>query len=110
MPNSLDFAHALLLIRRSIMTQPSTSLTANQIDQARQHGRLLHCQGLAASYRRALKGLRPGPRKAALKAALQRTLAEIRATNARPVSARPAPVKRHTQARSSRRRLTSKHA
>jgi hypothetical protein len=41
-------------------------------------GELLHLQGLEANYRRALKGLRAGPRRSTLQSALRRTRALIR--------------------------------
>ncbi len=90
------------------MPSPSFfSSFGDQIEESRRSSRLLHCQALAVSYRRALKGLPPGPRKSKLQAALKRTLAEIRAGKT-PRTPNPAPAKRNTRTRLSGRRPATK--
>ena len=63
-------------------TFQTLSSDADRLDAARRRSETLHLQGLAVSYRRALRGLPLGPRRSVLQAALRRTQAQLRAYKA----------------------------
>jgi hypothetical protein len=77
------------------VTFQALSSNADQLDAARRRSETLHLQGLAVSYRRALRGLPPGPRRSVLQAALRRTQAQLRAYKA--LSGAPRPTRKNTK-------------